>query len=185
MTSGGRSSAARFKARSTRNYWRLRKLERQQDLTDGKALEHTFDSDGRRSTIRQRRASRGVALRDIKEDALRRKERGPSLRRPVSKKSSQGLRLDDVLYQTAAGVHFPRLLLIDTSPSSSRTWPRRSRTFPTRRRRRRQAKQGLLQRADRAREHAGPAAKAGGEGLSVIFVSIYILQMRRAEEDGQ
>ena len=69
---------------------RLRKLERQQDLKDGKALKHTFDPD--RPSIYDTTTSKGVekALRDIKEDAQRRKARGPSKREPVSKKSSQG-----------------------------------------------------------------------------------------------
>ncbi len=69
---------------------RLRKLERQQDAKDGKALKHTFDLD--RPSIYDTATSKGVekALRDIKEDALRRKERGPSSRKPVTKTSSQG-----------------------------------------------------------------------------------------------
>ena len=68
---------------------RLRKLERQQDLKDGKALKHTFDPD--RPSIYDTTTSKGVekALRDIKEDAQRRKVRGSSSRKPVTKTSSQ------------------------------------------------------------------------------------------------
>ena len=68
---------------------RLRRLERQQDLKDGKALKHTFDPD--RPSIYDTVSKPGVekALRDIKEDALRRKARGPSSRKPVTKTSSQ------------------------------------------------------------------------------------------------
>ena len=68
---------------------RLRKLERHQDAKDGKTLKHTFDED--RPSIYDATTSKGVekALRDIKEDALRRKARGPSTRKPVTKTSSQ------------------------------------------------------------------------------------------------
>ena len=68
---------------------RLRKLERHQDAKDGKTLKHTFDED--RPSIYDTATSKGVekALRDIKEDALRRKARGPSSRKPVTKTSSQ------------------------------------------------------------------------------------------------
>ena len=68
---------------------RLRRLERLQDLKDGKALKHTFDPD--RPSIYDTATSKGVekALRDIKEDALRRKARGPSSRKPVTKTTSQ------------------------------------------------------------------------------------------------
>jgi tetratricopeptide (TPR) repeat protein len=68
---------------------RLRKLERQQDAKDGKTLKHTFDLD--RPSIYDTVSKPGVekALRDIKEDALRRKARGPALREPVTKTSSQ------------------------------------------------------------------------------------------------
>ena len=70
---------------------RLRKLERRQDAKDGKALKHTFDAD--RESIYEAASTPGVerALQDIRADAARRREgkRPPTVRRPVTKTSSQ------------------------------------------------------------------------------------------------
>ena len=144
---------------------RLRKIRTSAGPKDGKTLKHTFDED--RPSIYDTATSKGVekALRDIKEDALRRKARGPSSRKPVSKTSSQGhydwttsyTKQRPAYTSTGDDRHEPVVVedlaaeIEDISDEEEEA--------------RRRAKQDSLQRADRPREHAGAAAEAGGGGL--------------------
>ena len=114
---------------------RLRKLERQQDAKDGKALKHTFDPD--RPSIYDTATSKGVekALRDIKEDALRRKARGPSSRKPVTKTSSQKTTTGRRRIPSS-GRRIHRLATTGTRLWWLRTSRRRSRIYRMKRRRR-------------------------------------------------
>ena len=106
---------------------RLRKLERQQDAKDGKTLKHTFDSD--RPSIYDTVSKPGVekALRDIKEDALRRKARGPSSRKPVTKTRVRTTTTGRRLIPNS-GRPIRRLAMIGTRLWWLRTWPRRSKS---------------------------------------------------------
>ena len=152
---------------------RLRKLERQQDAKDGKTLKHTFDDD--RPSIYDTATSKGVekALRDIKEDALRRKARGPSLREPVSKKSRRATTTGRRPIPNS-GRRTHRLATIGTRLWWLRTSRRRSRTSPTRRRRR-GGKRSRTTTTRRSRSGTcGSNCRRPGRRLNCDFCIVYL-----------
>ena len=152
---------------------RLRRFERQQDAKDGKTLKHTFDED--RPSIYDTATSKGVekALRDIKEDALRRKARGPSTRKPVTKTSSQ----NHYDWTTSYTKEIPRLhrrrhrhepVVVEDLAAEIEAIRRGGG------KRRSEARTTTTRRSPR--EHAGPAARAwgGGGGLTCDFAIICV-----------